>query len=300
MRLFVTGATGFIGTAVVAELIAAGHRVAGLARSRASAEQLTASGAAVHRASLDDLDAIYAAAAAADGVVHLAYRHGAASDDAARTDLRVVQTVGAALAGSQRPFVFTSGTLVLAPGHVGSECDPPDPDAPGSARIASEQAGLALADQGVRVAVVRLAPSVHDRVRRGFVGALIDTARTSGVSGYVAGGAQRWPTVHRADAARLYRAVVESAPAGSIVHGVGEQGVRIRDIADIIGERLGVPVRPIPSERADEHFGWLAKLVSVDAPASNARTRKLLNWEPTHAGLLDDLATGEFFDSVER
>jgi nucleoside-diphosphate-sugar epimerase len=300
MHLFVTGASGFVGTAVVAELVAAGHQVVGLARSQTSAARLTANGADVHRASLDDLDSIYAAAAAADGVLHLAYRHGAASEEAARTDLRVVETIGAALAGSQRPFVLTSGTLVLAPGHVGTECEPPDPAAPGAARIASEQAGLALANRGVRVAVVRLAPSVHDRVRRGFVGGLIDTARASGVSGYIGDGAQRWPTVHRADAARLYRMAVEHAPAGSILHGVGEQGVLIRDIADVIGAHLRVPVRPIASERAAEHFGWLANVVSVDAPASNARTRELLNWEPSHAGLLDDLANGEFFDPVER
>ena len=199
-----------------------------------------------------------------------------------------------------RPFVLTSGTLVLPLGRVVTEADPPDPAAPGAARIASEQAALAFACRGVRVSVVRLAPSVHERVRRGFAGALAGIAEESGISGYVDDGAQRWPAVHRQDAARLYRLAAEKAPAGSVLHGVGEQGVQLRDIAEVIGTRLGFPVRAVPRERAAEHFGWLATIVSADAPASSAATRRLLDWEPSHAGLLDDLSNGEFFEAVQR
>jgi nucleoside-diphosphate-sugar epimerase len=300
MRMFITGASGFIGSAVVAELIGAGHQVVGLARSRESADRLTALGAGLCRASLGDLGSLHAAASAADGVIHLAYQHGAPGEDAADTDRRVIETIGGALAGSGRPFVLTSGTLVLPPGRVVTEADPPDPAAPAAARIASEQAGLAFAGRGVQVSVVRLAPSVHERVRRGFAGALIGIAEESGISGYVGDGSQRWPAVHRQDAARLYRLAAEKAPAGSVLHGVGEQAVPLRDIAEIIGTRLGIPVRAVPGERAAAHFGWLTTVVSADAPASSAATRRLLGWEPAHAGLLDDLRNGEFFEPVQR
>jgi nucleoside-diphosphate-sugar epimerase len=300
MRIFMTGASGFIGSAVIAELIGAGHQVVGLARSPGSADQLTALGAGVCRASLEDLGSLRAAASAADGVIHLAYRHGAPAEDAAGTDRRAIETIGGALAGSGRPFVLTSGTLVLPPGRVVTEADAPDPAAPAAARIASEQAGLALAGRGVRVSVVRLAPSVHERVRRGFAGMLVGIAEESGISGYVGDGSQRWPAVHRQDAARLYRLAAEKAPAGSVLHGVGEEGVPLRDIAEVIGARLGIPVRAVPRERAAAHFGWLATIVSADAPASSAATRRVLGWEPSHAGLLDDLSNGEFFEAVQR
>jgi nucleoside-diphosphate-sugar epimerase len=300
MRVFVTGASGFIGSAVVAELRDAGHEVTGLARSPAAADRLTALGAGVTLATLADPGRLHAAAAASDGVIHLAYRHGEPPAAAAATDRQVVETLGAALAGSGRPLVVTSGTLVLPAGRVGVESDAPDPAAPGAARAAGERAALALAGRGVRASVVRLAPCVHEQVRRGFAGALIDAAQRSGYAGYLGDGSQRWPALHRQDAARLYRLAVERAPAGSVLHGVGEQGVPLRSIAELIGPRLGVPVRQIPEAQTEAYFGWLAIIAGADAPASSAATRALLAWQPAHPGLLDDLANGEFFPGVQR
>ena len=300
MRLFVTGASGFIGSAVVAELQGAGHEVIGLARSETSADRLVALKAQVQPGSLADLDSLRTAAALSDGVIHLAYRHGDPPDEAADTDRRVIEALGDVLAGSDRPLVVTSGTLVLPAGRVGVETDPPDPSAPGAARVVGERTALALADHGVRTSVVRLAPSVHERVKRGFAGALVDIAARSGFSGYLGDGSQRWPALHRRDAATLFRFVVEDAPAGSVLHGVGEEGVPLRAIAEIIGRKLGVPVRPVPCEKAGGHFGWLATIVGTDAPASSAATRSLLAWEPHHPGLLEDLVHGEFFEAVTR
>lgn len=300
MDLFVTGASGFIGSAVVAELRAAGHEVTGLARSQASADLLTALGARAQLGELADLDSLRAAAFRSDGVIHLAYRHGDPSDEASDTDRQVIETFGDALAGSDRPLVVTSGTLVLQPGRVGTEPDPPGPAASGAARVAGERAALAVADRGVRASVVRLAPSVHERVKRGFASSLIDAAVKSGFSGYLGDGSQRWPTLHRQDAASLYRLAVEQAPAGSILHGVGEDGVPLRAIAELIGRKLGVPVRSVPAEQAEAHFGWLATIVGTDAPASSAATRSLLAWEPHHPGLLEDLEHGEFFEVATR
>jgi nucleoside-diphosphate-sugar epimerase len=300
MRVFVTGASGFIGSAVVAELRDAGHEVTGLARSPEAARRLAALGADVTLAVLADTGSLRAAAAAADGVIHLAYRHGEPPGVAAATDRQVIETLGGALAGSGRPLVVTSGTLVLPPGRTGTESDAPDPAAPGAARAVGEQAALALAERGVRASVVRLAPCVHERVRRGFAGALIDAAQRSGYAGYLGDGSQRWPALHRQDAARLYRLTVEQAPAGAVLHGVGEQGVPLRAIAELIAARLGLPVRQVPADQAEEHFGWLAALAATDAPASSAATRSLLAWEPSHPGLLDDLAHGEFFPEAQR
>jgi nucleoside-diphosphate-sugar epimerase len=300
MRVFVTGASGFIGSAVVAELRDAGHEVTGLARSPEAASRLAALGADVKLAVLADTGSLRAAAAAADGVIHLAYRHGEPPDVAAATDRQVIETLGDALAGSGRPLVVTSGTLVLPPGRIGTESDAPDPAAPAAARAVGEQAALALTERGVRASVVRLAPCVHERVRRGFAGALIDAAQRSGYAGYLGDGSQRWPALHRQDAARLYRLAVEQAPAGAVLHGVGEQGVPLRAIADLIAARLGLPVQQVPADQAEEYFGWLAALAATDAPASSAATRSLLAWEPTHPGLLDDLAHGEFFRGAPR
>jgi nucleoside-diphosphate-sugar epimerase len=300
MRVFVTGASGFIGSAVVAELRDAGHEVTGLARSPEAARRLAALGADVKLAVLADTGRLRAAAAAADGVIHLAYRHGEPPGVAAATDRQVIETLGDALAGSGRPLVVTSGTLVLPPGRIGTESDAPDPAAPGAARVVGEQAALALAERGVRASVVRLAPCVHERVRRGFAGALVDAAQRSGYAGYLGDGSQRWPALHRQDAARLYRLAVEQAPAGAVLHGVGEQGVPLRAIADLIAARLGLPAREVPADQAEEYFGWLAALAATDAPASSAATRSLLAWEPTHPGLLDDLAHGEFFPGAQR
>ena len=300
MRVLVTGASGFIGSAVVAELRDAGHEVTGLARSPASASRLAALGAGVTLTTLADTGGLHAAAAAADGVIHLAYRHGEPSDVAAATDCQVIETLGDALAGSGRPLVVTSGTLVLAAGRTGTEYDAPDPAAPAAARAAGERAALALAERGVRASVVRLAPCVHERVKRGFAGALVDAARRSGYADYLGDGSQRWPAVHRQDAARLYRLAVERAPAGAVLHGIGEQGVPLRAIAELIAARLGVPVQPVPADQAEEYFGWLAALAGTDAPASSAVTRSLLAWAPGRPGLLDDLAHGEFFQGAQR
>ena len=300
MRVFVTGASGFIGSSVVAELLRAGHKVSGLARSPASADRLTALGADVKLASLADTGSLHAAAAASDGVIHLAYRHGEPSAGAAATDRQVIETLGDALAGSGKPLVVTSGTLVLPAGRVGTECDAADPAAPAGARAPSERAALALAKQGVRASVVRLAPCVHERVKRGFAGALVDAAQRSGFAGYLGDGSQRWPALHRQDAATLYRLAVEHAPAGTVLHGVGEHGVQLRAIAEFVAARLGVPVRQVPADQAGEYFGWLAVLARIDAPASSTATRSLLGWEPSHPGLLDDLAHGDFFQGARQ
>jgi nucleoside-diphosphate-sugar epimerase len=296
MRVFVTGASGFVGSAVVPELLAAGHQVVGLARSDDSAAAIGAAGAEVHRGDLDDLDALQAAARSADGVVHLAFVHDFANLAASgQTDLRAIEALGSALEGSGRPLVVTSGTALVAHGRVATERDAADPASPGSHRVASEQAALALADRGVRSSIVRLPPTVHGDGDHGFVPFLIEIARRTGVSGYVGDGSNRWATVHRLDAARLFRLAVESAPAGSVVHAVGEEGVPTRGIAEATGRGLDVPVRPFASEDAAEHFGWLAAFFGADVPASSTLTRELLGWKPTHAGLLEDLEAGRYF-----
>jgi nucleoside-diphosphate-sugar epimerase len=295
MRVFVTGASGFIGSAVVANLIAAGYQVVGLARSDDAAARLSALGAAAFEADLSDPGALGEAAADSDGVIHLAYRHGSPPEEAAATDRAAIEAMGRALAGSDRPLVATSGTLVLPSGRMGTEADRPGAGAPAAGRAVGERTALAFAERRVRASVVRLAPSVHERVRRGFVGALIDAARRTGISGYLGDGSQRWPAVHRQDAATLFRLALESASAGSVLHGAGESGVAIRAIAELIGDRLGVPAREVPAGRAAEHFGWIAGMVGTDAPASSALTREVMRWEPSHPGLLDDLAHGDFF-----
>ena len=256
MRVFVTGATGFIGSAVVRELLGAGHQVLGLARSDASAQVLTAAGAEVHRGSLDDLGSLRAGAAASDGVIHLAYNHDFSQPEtAARTDLRAVEALGTTLRGSDRPLVITSGLAGFAPGRVATEQDLPDLAA--YPRAASAQAALAFASQSVRACVVRLAPTVHGEGDPNFVAALIGIARERGVSGYVGDGQDRWPALHRLDAARLFRLALEHAPAGSVLHGVAEEGVPLRAVAAVIGRHLGLPVVSVPSDEAGEHFGWL-------------------------------------------
>jgi nucleoside-diphosphate-sugar epimerase len=295
MRVFVTGASGFIGAAVIAELRQGGHHVVGLARSPESASRVEALGATPFVAGLDDLGLLTQAADESAGVIHLAYGHGSPPDEAAAADRRAIETLGSALAGSDRPLVITGGTLVLPAGRTGTERDRPDPEAAATGRGASEPVALALAERGVRASVVRLAPCVHDRARRGFAGALIDAAQRTGVSGYVGDGSQRWPAVHRQDAATLFRLALESAPAGTVLHGVDETGVRLRDIADLIGARLHLPVKEVAADTAPDHFGWIGALVGTDALASSEYTRELLNWRPSHPGLLDDMATGEFF-----
>jgi nucleoside-diphosphate-sugar epimerase len=297
MHVFVTGATGHIGSAVVAELLEAGHQVTGLARSDKSAAALTAKGATVHRGDLADLDGLRAAAAAADGVIHLAYRHDFDNDfvGAADTDLRVVTAMGEVLAGSDRPLVNTSGTLLLAgvaQGRTATENDA----AEGGPRIDSENAVIALADRGVRSSVIRLSPLVHSTLdHHGFAHRLIDIAREKGVSAYIGDGANRWPGVHTLDAARLYRLAVEAAPAGTRLHGVADEGVRFRDIAAVIGRHLDLPVVSISAEQAYEHFGFLSVFGSLDNPTSSALTQKLLDWHPDAPGLIEDLDEGHYF-----
>jgi nucleoside-diphosphate-sugar epimerase len=301
MRVFVTGASGWIGSAVVAELIEAGHEVAGLARSDASAAAVRDAGAEVVRGSLDDLDTLTAAAAAADGVIHTAYVHDFSQMEAAAAiDRRVIEALGAALAGSDRPLVATTGTGVLQPGRPVTEDDRHDPSTPGHPRRENETAALSLADRGVRASVVRPAPTVHGKGDHGFVARLVDIARDRGASGYVADGANRWAAVHRLDTARLYRLALEQSPAGSVYHAVGEEGVATRDIAEVIARHLNLPLVSVDPGDATDHFGWLGAFFSWDAPASNELTRARLGWEPTHPGLLADLEAGFYFEPAAQ
>lgn len=287
MRVFVTGASGFIGSAIVDELIAAGHKVLGLARSDAAAASLVAAGADVHRGSLEDIDSLRSGAAAADAVIHTAFIHDFSKFEAnCETDRRAIEALGATLAGSHRPLIVTSGTGVArTPGRLTTEEDAPNSQIP---RIASEHAAASVQAQGVRVSVMRL-PQVHDPVKQGLITYLIDVAREKGVSAYVGDGQNRWPAVHRLDAAHLYRIVLEKGSAGARYHAVDEEGVALRDIAEVIGQHLNVPVVSKSPEEAADHFGWLAHFAAFDIPASSQRTREQLGWRPTGPGLISDL-----------
>jgi nucleoside-diphosphate-sugar epimerase len=309
MRVFVTGASGWIGSAVVPELIGAGHQVTGLARSDASAEALTAAGAQVRRGTLDDLDTLRDAAAASDGVIHLAFKHDIAFtgdfQGAADADRRAVEIFGEVLAGSDRPLVIASGTLGVAPGRVATERDGHDLD-PGLAaahgagpatRLATAEFVLSLASRGVRSSVMRLPPTNHGDGDNGFMATLVAIARDKGSAAYIGDGSNRWPAVHRLDSARLFRLAAEKAPAGSTLHAVADQGVPIRDVAEVIGRHLDVPVVSIPAEQAAEHFTWLGGFIGMDAPASSALTRELMGWQPAQPGLIEDLDKGHYFEN---
>ena len=319
MRIFVTGATGFIGSAVVRELLEAGHQVTGMARSDASAKSLSAAGAQVHRGALEDVESLREGAAASDGVIHTAFYHEISHmnlatrlkvmlggspaaigsrfmEAAVGTDKRAVEALGAALAGSGRPLVITSGVGVVHPVRVATEEDAGDPGSFAAPRLVSETAALSMASQGVRASVVRLPPSVHGDGDHAFVARLISIARKKGVSAYLGDGSNLWPAVHRLDAARLFRLVVENGVASARYHGVAEEGIPFRDIAEIIGKRLNVPVVSKSSQEAMKHFGFMGIFVGMDVPASSAQTQQRLGWRPTQPELIPDLELGHYFN----
>lgn len=298
MHIFVTGGSGQTGPAIVTELINEGHTVIGLARSEKSVARLHELGAEIQNGSLDDLDSLSAGAQAADGVIHMAFGGDFSDPESmARRDCAAINSLGKALVGSGKPLVITSGTLVMAPGHISTEQDAPDPESLGKHRVPGEQACLAFANQGVRAIVLRLAPTVHGPGDYGFVPFLISAARRTGVSAYIADDANRWPAVHRQDAATLFRLAVDKAPASSILHGAGESAITFETIAHLVGKMLKIPVVSLTPEEAIGHFQnpFFAKAFATDSPVSSAHTRKLLGWQPTHATLLEDLETGDYF-----
>ncbi len=296
MRVFVTGATGFIGSGIVQELMGAGHKVLGLARSVAAAESLKAAGAEVHRGDLEDPDSLRRGAESCDGVLHTGFIHDFARfKEVCETDRLVIEAIGSVLAGSDRPFIVTSGVALVNPGQLATEDMMPVSGHSAHPRVASEEAADFAASQGVRVSVLRLSPSVHGDGDHGFVPILIDTAREKGVSVYVEEGLNRWPAVHKLDAAVLYRLALENAVAGTRFHGVAEEGIAFRHIAEMIGKKLNLPVVSKSREEAAAHFGWFAGFTGLDCPSSSKLTSKQLGWHPNQPGLLNDLELGTYF-----
>ncbi|CAN5428265.1 SDR family oxidoreductase [soil metagenome] len=296
MRIFVTGASGWIGSAVVPELISAGHEVVGLARSDESAAAVAVTGASVVRGGLDDLDILRAAAEASDGVIHLGFKHDFSDmAGAGRTERAVIEAIGDTLVDSDRPFLFASGVAGLAPGRVATESDDVPWSGPDAPRGGAEALAFEYAERGVRPVALRFAPTVHGDGDHGFISTIVAVARDSGTSGFVGDGSNRWPAVHRADAASMIRLALEKAPVGSVVHGVGEEGIHARDIAEVIGRHLGIPVASVAPKDATAHFGWIGAFFALDVPTSSAATQRLLGWTPTHPGLLDDLEAGHYF-----
>ena len=289
MRVFVTGATGFIGSALVNELLNAGHQVLGLARSDAGVKSLKAAGAEVHPGSLEDLESLRSGAANSDGVIHLAFIHDFSRfQENCETDRRAIEALGSALIGSTRLLIVTSGTAIVAPGRLSTEEDAPAVSSASIPRIASEEAAAAVAERGVRVSVVRL-PQVHDQRMQGLITPAIDIARQRGVSAFVGDGSNRWPAVHLLDAAHLYALALEKGSPGARYHAVAEEGVPVRQIAEVIGRRLNLPVVSKSPAEAMEHFGWLGVFAGLDCPASSALTQRRLGWHPVGPALIPDL-----------
>ena len=296
MRVFLTGATGFIGSAIVQELISAGHQVLGLARSDAGAKSLAAAGAEVHRGDLEDLDSLRSGVAAADGVIHTGFIHDFSRfKEVSEIDRRAIEALGGALAGSDRPIVIASGTALVSPGRLATEESVSTITSADIPRIATEEATTLMATRGVRAALMRLSPSVHGDGDHGFVPTLINIAREKGVSAYIGDGRNRWNAVHRLDAARLFRLALEKATAGAKYHAVAEEGIAFREIAEVIGRRLNIPVVSKSPEEAANHFGWIGAFAGLDCPASSKLTQERLDWRPAQPTLLTDLERGSYF-----